>query len=138
MPDLTIKLESIGDDHREKLHLWRKGKLHMSPDNVRMCKSLLGRKPFVKIVTGVNHAGIPTKREIKGHKSYLDAKGTGGRGVFYWFDLKEGECYQIRQQLSWKRAETIFAVVRQGSLVEVTQEQARQYMEARNAHTHQA
>lgn len=133
MPDVTIKLESIGDDHREKLHLWRQGRLRMSTDNVRMCKSLLGRKPFVKLVTGVNHAGIPTKRDMKGHKDFTAATGTGGRGVFYWYTLKEGECYQIQQQTSWKKTETIFVVVRSGTLVEATVEQAARYVQMKLA-----
>lgn len=133
MADVTIKLESIGDDHREKLHLWRQGRLHMSADNVRMCKSLLGRRPFVKLVTGVDHAGVPTKRAVKGHKDFSQAQGTGGRGIFYWFTLKDGECYQIQQQMSWKKSERTYVVVRNGTLVEATEEQAARYAAARYA-----
>lgn len=121
MSDVMIKLESIGDDHREKLRLWQGGRIHMSADNVRMCRSLMGRRPFVKVVTGVNYDGRPIKKLIKFHKDYSESMGTGGRGIFYWYSLKDRHCYQIQRQISWKKSEKIYVAVREGKLIEITE-----------------
>lgn len=131
MPDVTIKLESIRDDQRDKYWHYLHGSVRMGKSEVKGSRWLMGEKPFVKLITGVNHAGVPTKREIEGRKSYTEARGSGARGVFYWYTLQEGECYQIRQQVSRTKSETVFAVVHNGALVEATQDQVARYVVAR-------
>lgn len=135
MPDISLALECVRDDQIDKLWHWRRGKVRMSPGEIAGAKGKLGRRPFVKEVVGVDHAGRPVKKAVQGRKSYLDAiDDIGKRGVKYWFTLKPGRCYQIQEALSHNRARRYFAIAAEdGRLVEVTGEMAAGYVITRAA-----
>lgn len=123
-----LKLESIRDDQRDKYWRHLQGRVHMGHNQIKGSKWLMGQRPFVKEVIGIDRAGRPVKRNVVGKKSYLAAVGTGARGVFYWFNLKQGRCYCIQEQVSRYRSKTYYGIVNSGHLHEVTEAGALEFV----------
>lgn len=128
MQDVALKLESIRDDQRDKYWHHLRGRVRMGASEVKGSKWLMSQKPYVKEVIGVNHAGRPVKKEIRGRKCYSDAVGAGARGVYYWYTLRHGGCYKIREQVSRYRARTYYAIALNGQLHEVSESDAVRYV----------
>jgi len=127
MPSITVSLESSRDDQREKYWHHVNGRVRMGKSEAKGSKSLMGMKPFVKKVVGINSNGGIVKENIPGKKSFTDSNIIGSRGVFYHFVLDEQHCYQIRYQTSRRRAETIYAAVKYGELHQVDESLAWEY-----------
>lgn len=128
--DVMLKLESIRDDQRDKYRHHLRGHVHMSPGEAKGAQSLMGQKPFVKEVVSINHAGRPVKRDVAGKKSYIDARGTGARGIYYWFNLLQGRCYLVQEQQSRTRIRRYYAIVNEGRMIEISEHQAIDYVQS--------
>lgn len=128
MTDVILKLESIRDDQRDKYWSHLNDRVRMGRSEVKGSRSLMGMKPFVKEVIGVNHEGRPVKKELKGKKDYRDAAGTGARGVFYWYSLKQGSCYFIQEQISRRKSRRYYALVNNGKIHEISESHAASYI----------
>lgn len=128
MQDVALKLESIRDDFREKY--WHKVncRLGMGGSEIKGAKWAMGERPFVKEVVGVDRAGRPVKRTVRGNKSYSEARGTGARGVFYWYSLRQGCCYFIQEQVSRTRSRRYYAFVNAGALHEIGEADAAAFV----------
>lgn len=130
MQDVTLKLESIRDDQRDKYWHHLHGRVRMGKSEVKGSKWLMGQKPFVKEVVGVNHAGRPVKRDVPGKKSYVEARGAGARGVYYWFNLLQGRCYLVQEQKSRTRSRIYYVIVNNGTTHEISESQAIDYVQS--------
>lgn len=128
MTDVILKLESIRDDQRDKYWAHLSGRVRMGRAEVSGSKSLMGMKPFVKEVIGINHEGRLVKKDVSGKKEYREAVGTGARGVFYWYSLRQGGCYLIQEQVSRRKSRKYYALVNNGELHELTEAQAASYV----------
>lgn len=128
MTDVILKLESVRDDQRDKYWAHLNGRARMGKGEIKGSKSLMGMKPYVKEVVGVNHEGRPVKKNILGKKEYRHAVGTGARGVFYWYSLRQGGCYLIQEQVSRRKSRKYYALVNNGELHELTEAQAASYV----------
>jgi hypothetical protein len=128
MTDISIGLESIGDNKRDKLWHHRNRNVRMGSQEAAGAMGLLGDRPFVKRLVCIDAAGNITKSALRGKKCYQDSSGTGARGVYYWYQLKEGLCYQIQRQVSWARTERIFVYAHNSSLIEISEDQARRWL----------
>lgn len=127
MRDAVLKLEAINDDKIAKLREHRAGKMRMGAQEASGAAGALGRRPFVKRVTGADHAGRPVKEAMRGFKDYRAATGLGRRGVFYCWNLPHGGCYQIQEATSLRQARRYYAVVIDGALHEITEKEAALY-----------
>ncbi len=128
MADVSLRLESIGDAQRHKYWLHQSGKAKMGEQAARGAASLMGKKPFVKLVVGMSPKGRPVKREIVGFKDYTSVQsGIGQRGVFYCYSLREGGMYLIREQISQKRTKEYWAFVWKGRIHRVSEAVALDY-----------
>lgn len=130
MPDMMLKLESIRDDQRNKYWHHLRGRVRMGPGEVKGSRSLMGHKPFVKEVIGVTFEGRPIKKPIEGKKSYVEGRGTGARGIFYWFTLGQGRCYLVQEQLSRTQSRRYYIIVNDGKTIELSEGQAIDYVQS--------
>lgn len=128
MKDVHIKLESIRDDQRDKYWAHLNGRVRMGHQEKKGAAGLMGKRPFVKEVVGVNHASHPIKKDVKGKKCYRDAVGTGARGVYYWYVLKQGRCYYIQEQVSRKHTKRYFVIINNGIAHKISKEQVVYYI----------
>lgn len=128
MQDIMLKLESIRDDQRDKYWAYLNGRARMGRSEIKGSKWLMGQKPFVKEIVGVNYAGRPIKRDVPGKKSYSEARGTGTRGVYYWFNLQQGRCYLVHEQTSRTKSRRYYTVINNGVSREITEDQAIAYV----------
>lgn len=113
----VLEIECIDDDVREAAQ-----RVSSMPPHLH--RALLRRAPWVA-------AGVPPtawaarilsdgRREfVDGAKDYSRADGTGRRGVFRVFVLREGETYEINAPLERGRARRYRARIERGELVEV-------------------
>lgn len=127
MRDAFLKLEAIRDDAIDKLHHHRQGRVRMGRQEAAGALGALIRRPFVKRVVGATKAGKPVKQDVRGFKSYAEARGTGARGVYYCWNLPHGGCYQVQEATSRNAARRYFAIVVDGELNEVSEQQAALY-----------
>lgn len=127
MRDVFLRLESIRDDQMDKLHHHRQGRVRMGRQEAEGAKGILGRRPFVKQVCGATTDGRPVKKDVRGYKSYTEARGTGARGVFYCWNLPHGGCYQIQEAVSRTRSRRYYAIVIDGALNEISEKEAALY-----------
>lgn len=130
MQDVILKLESIRDCQRDKYWNYLQGRVRMGKSEVSGSKWLMGQKPSVKEVVSVNHDGHPVKRLIRGKKSYAEATGVGDRSVFYWFNLRQGRCYLIREQMSQRRSRQYYVFINNGATHEISEAQAVAYVQS--------
>lgn len=133
MQDVMLKLESVRDDQRDKYWHHLHGRVRMGASEVKGSKWLMGQKPFVKEIFGVNHAGRPMKRDVVGKKSFTETRGSGARGVFYWFNLRHGGCYLIQEQPSRYRSRQYYGIVANGTLHEVSEDKVIDYIQSTRA-----
>lgn len=127
MRPAVLKLESIRDDAIDKLRHYRRGRVRMGRQEAEGAAGVLGRRPFVKQVTGADHAGRPTKKPVPGRKSYMAANAIGSRGVYYWWTLPHGGCFQIQEATSRKKARRYYVIVVDGEIHEITEKEAALY-----------
>lgn len=128
MRSVALKLEAIHDDKIDKLYHARHGRVRMGRQEMAGAKGKLGRRPFVKRVTGVTPQGVPIKKSVGGKKSYKDAVGTGARGVYYNWILRHGECYQVQRAISRRKARKYFIIIIDGSTHEISQTEVALYV----------
>lgn len=128
MHDVPLKLESIRDDFRDKYWHHLRGRVCMGKAEAKGAAGVMGMRPFVKEVIGVDHAGRPVKRELRGKKCYLDARGSGTRGVHYWFTLRQGGCYLVQEQTSRTATRRRYVMVNGGAMHEISEAQAIAYV----------
>jgi hypothetical protein len=129
MQDVVLKLESIRDDQRQKYAEHLRGNVPMGKAEIGGLKWLMGRRPSVMEVVGVNRNGAPIKRSVKGRKSYAEAKTpTGTRGVYYWFTLRQGCCYHIQEQVSVRKTRRHYVIVNDGVLIDLTEQDVLTYV----------
>lgn len=124
MQDVMLKLESIRDDQRDKYWNHLQGRLRMGAAERKGSQGLMDQRPFVKEVVAVDRVGRPVKRPLAGKKCYLDAAGSGARGVYYWFTLRHGCCYLIQEQVSRTRTRRYYAIAANGALQEIGEREA--------------
>lgn len=130
MQDVILKLESIRDCQRDKYWNYLRGRVRMGKSEINGSKWLMGQKPSVKEVISVSHDGRPVKRQLQGKKSYAEASGIGDRAVFYWFNLRQGRCYLIREQMSRRRSRQYYVFINNGEIHEITDAQAVAYVQS--------
>lgn len=127
MRDAILKLEAINDDKIDKLRMHRAGRVRMGRQEAAGAAGALGRRPFVKRVVGINHAGRPVKKAVQGRKSYDDATALGRRGVYYYWSLPHGFCCQIQEAISLRHARRYYAIVVNGKIHEISEKEAALY-----------
>lgn len=104
----TLRLESIGDDCRARLHAYRQGKCRMTLDELTRCLSLEHKGPWVAEIVGIGPDGTLQRRYLTGMKSYRDATGVGARGVYLHYHLDQSCIYEIQEPISWRKVDRYF------------------------------
>lgn len=115
-----IGLELIGDDykHRAMSGQWCDG---ISKSMVRAERERMryeGRpKAWVARLVGLNKQYVFEREFLSGKKDYAEANSNGSRGVYRWYDLEEGDIYEISDPQSWTHADRYFALSMRGKLI---------------------
>jgi hypothetical protein len=115
-----VGIEAIGDDYRHRLSTqrWTDG---IGRSAVAAAKELAryeGRpKAWVARILGTDLKFAFQREFLRGKKDYAEANGTGSRGVYWWYELPEGDIYEVSAPQSWSRADRYFALSTRGQLV---------------------
>lgn len=119
MTVVTLKLEAIGDNIADHVQQIRRGaEAYRLPKRYIEAMVLPARRPWVAEIAGFK--GSNFEREfLDGHKDFSEANGVGSRGVYYYFHLREGRIYEVRELTSWKRDRRFFCSVVDGAVVEL-------------------
>lgn len=117
----VIGIELIGDDHRHRASTgrWTDGKIGHSLTRALKEQARYEAKPkaWVAMIVGLDPKYAVIREFMRGKRDYAEASGTGARGVYRWFELPEGEIYEISAPQSWKHADRYFALSTRGTLL---------------------
>lgn len=67
--------------------------------------------------------GRLVEESLKHFKDFTQSNGSGTRGVYAEYILSDGECYHVKQPVTWKRADHFYCTVRNGELVRLTRDE---------------
>ena len=130
----TLKLELFGDNTRQQLKFY-----------TNLVDAVCGPKGFGETILG----GMPNQSwvaEIKGEhpkykydreflrskKDYTNTNSNGSRGIFAWYVLESGKCYEIKAQTSWRNIDRYFAKVDEtGDIVKVDEDEVLEWLKSR-------
>lgn len=90
-------------------------------------------RPWVARITGRDEKYGLAREFIRGARDYADGNSTGSRGVYRWYELPEGEVYEINAPMSWKHADRYFARSHRGQLVRMTREEVDAWVAQKEA-----
>jgi hypothetical protein len=124
---VQIKLERIGDDERwlcskkskeDCIELYLKKRIRdernifLNGNSRAWCAKLVGVKQ--------NGTTIIKKEFLKPSISYLESNGTGSRGVYAFYNLENGNFYEVNSPVSWKDDEHYFCKIENNKVIEIT------------------
>lgn len=127
----VIGLEAIGDDHRHKLRFGF-GDGSRSLFTRERDRSRYDARPraWIARVTG-RCPKFGLAREFMAYRrDYAEANSTGSRGVFKWYELPEGDVYEISAPISWTKADRYFARSTRGKLERLTLEEVYAWIDS--------
>lgn len=122
----TLRLEAIGDNHVGRGGMSTRPLRHVLknmgriPREQREAVLTPSRRPWVAQITGRDARHGLARTFLEHLKDYRDANGTGSRGVFLTYVLRDGFLYEVRELLSWNRERRYFCRVEDGKIVEMT------------------
>jgi hypothetical protein len=127
----TIRLEAIGDAYRSL------SKMPLSAAVRRVGRIPRGhasailnpKRPWVARITGLDPKFGFEREFLKSNRDYREANGTGTRGVYLTFVLREGAFYEVHELLSWNKNRRYFCRAKQGSVVEVPEADVRAHFD---------
>jgi hypothetical protein len=82
---------------------------------------------WVDWVKDIGPGGMEKVR-LKGQTDYSEANSVGSRGVYKYYFLSEGELYHISSPKSWKTARQYFCRIEQDETIELSFEEAVQWL----------
>lgn len=94
----TLKLEAIGDGIAYDRRMHRR---HGVPWRPRSRLEAAVGIPWVARITGLSDRHGFQREFIQGRRDYLDANGTGNRGVWIYYLLEDG-LYEVNELTSWQ------------------------------------
>ena len=139
----VIGLEVIGDDAA-----WREKRRKSSGTSVAttfrraltsgrfgemMCDSLRheGRpRAWVARITGRDERHGLAREFLRGNKDYSGGNEDGSRGVMEWFELAEGQVFEVNAPLSWTEADRYFCRSHRGKAVRMNREELDAWLDA--------
>lgn len=114
-----LGLEAIGDDARERLAVAFAQRRYQDAGRYL---ALPGR-PWVARITGRDGRFGLARSFLRPQRDYSRAEGSGTRGIVLWYDLVEGEVYEVHELVSWTRDRRYFCRAEHGKVVEITREE---------------
>lgn len=116
----TLKLEAIADDSVQALARLTQAERTLGIGRRGDHKQ---RRPWVAEIVGEHdHYGLD-RRFLDGQKDFSEANSIGSRGVYLYYHLREGHIYEINDVVSWSKADRYFAMVCDGGLVRMGEEE---------------
>jgi len=81
-------------------------------------------RPWVARIVGVDDTGRIQREFLRGKKDFSAALGMGARGVYYYYHLRPGHVYEVRELMSWTKDRRYFCRVENGAIIEMSREEA--------------
>lgn len=129
---IQIKLERIGDD-TDALCKMCSG---IVDDNTvkGAGRHIVGRPPrreWCAEIVGTHPKYRFERRFLAGNVSYIESNGSGSRGVYAFYNLENGKCYEVKEPASWSRSDRYFLLVESDEAKRVTAEEVSQWLRAK-------
>jgi hypothetical protein len=132
---IQIKIERIGDDERwlssrknkkEKLEMFLQHRIRNPKTITNNGKS---RAWCAKIVFAQNESIYIFKRiYLNANISYLESNSVGSRGVFAFYNLEEGNVYEVNSPLNWKHDDRYFCRIENNELIRMTKQEVLEWL----------
>lgn len=115
----TIGIELIGDNEMQFFRLYES--VFDQALFQGAGKALIGRpksSSWVAEITGT-HPKYGLNRKFLGYKKdYSKSNSSGSRGVYAWYILESGKCYEVSRKLTWSSLDRFFARVTEDGGIE--------------------
>lgn len=125
---IQIKLERIGDDTWANLELGRRMVNDVLPGAGEVAIGAWPQRAWCAEITGLDQRYGFERRFLSPNVSYIDANSIGSRGVFAYYNLREGQIYEVSSPLSWKRTDRYFCRVDGSSLVRMSRKEVDEWL----------
>jgi hypothetical protein len=132
---ISFKMELIGDDERQYMRAWS----HMKDDMFGrlMGSHVIGTNPnvpWVAEIVGLSEKYCFERIFLKFKKDYAQSNSKGSRGVYAWYLLETGKCYEIKERVTWKRWERYFVTTNNdGSYQKLDKEEVFEWLKDQSA-----
>lgn len=140
-----IGIEAIGDDadfreQRRKMsgiskgrmfnHAFRGGGTRAAAMMADMIRYENRPRAWVARITGRDERHGLAREFLRGKKDYREANSTGSRGVYRWFELPEGQVFEVNAPQTWTAADRYFCRSVRGKAVRMTREELDAWLDA--------
>ena len=125
-PVVFLRLEEIGANVR------------LSPDRAfhaalrpglaalaRLHLLLPNRRPWCARLLGLDATYVYQREFLRPRRDYTEANSKGSRGIYLYFNLYEGEVYEVHELVSWSRDRRYFASASAGKVFELDEVEVR-------------
>jgi hypothetical protein len=120
MPSASLKIECIADG-------WG-----LTPETRRLARSILDPLPasrhWVAEITGRSPKYGFERRFLECKKDYTHSNSVGSRGVYAFFILSEGRCYEVNSPISWKNTDRYFCTVENGKIKRISKSEVEKWL----------
>ena len=125
----TLKIELVGDDVVQRARFSEKRVNEALPG---LGTGVFGGWPpsgWVAELIGLDHRYGYKRRFLRPRKDYAKSNSTGSRGVYAWFVIESGKCYEVCEKLSWRHSNRYFCqVTDQGNIVEMDKNEVDEWV----------
>jgi len=115
----VLKLELIGDQ-------WG-----LKKETQLLTRIFLGGIPpsaWVAEIAGKSDRYGYERQFLKCKKDYSKSNSTGTRGVYVFYILQSGHCYEVKCRISWKRGDRYFCRIEGTELIRMSKEEVDQWL----------
>lgn len=123
-----LKLECIGDNIKQMSKFYSAKLDSITPG---LGKAVIGDMParyFVAEITGLNDKYKFARKFLKSKKDYLKANSIGSRGIYAFYLLENNKIYDIKEPVSWGRAERYYCKIENNKLVKMGEEEVIKWL----------
>lgn len=128
---IQIKLERIGDDHRE-MSRFASSLIDNNIGNGAGA-TIVGRstrREWCAEIVSVDPKYKYERRFLEANVSYRESNSVGSRGVYAYYNLENGKLYEIKEPISRAKTDRYFAFVENDRLHRITESEAVEWLQA--------
>lgn len=78
-------------------------------------------RPWVARITGLDPKWKYAREFLCPTWDYSEANSIGSRGIHLYYYLDNGQVYEVKEQVTWKRWARYFCEVKDGRIIEITE-----------------
>lgn len=125
---VQIKIEIIGDNIDEQVKMFSYMCDSVTPG---LSNSVIGKhkkRGWCCQITGKDNKYTFKRFFLTGNKDYRHGNSLGSRGVYEYYNLEEGNVYEISSPVSWKKDDRYFCKIVDNKLLRISKEEVLEWV----------